>query len=294
MSNVMAEWLVSSEESGLKLSAFIKKRSNPEVSARQIKRSIETGHCLLNGKIERFASKYVGRGDRITFDFVQAEQPAEVEEGEDRFLYVDDHLVAYNKPAGLSSEDRVLLEKVRQLFPSSILLHRLDRDTTGVLLFGRDEKSSKAMLELFKQRQILKTYLAIVDGVPKALTGIVDNFLGKLHSYQGQTIWGAVPREKGLQAKTAWRLEKAGKKASLLVCTPETGRTHQIRVHLSSIGHPILGDYQYGRSFLCPYRPERLMLHAAEISFTHPFTDRIIKVSASLPNDFKITANHVL
>lgn len=290
----MAGWQVLPEESGLKLLAFIKNKLDPQTTARQIKRAIEAGHCQCNGKVERFASKQVGRGDRIEFDPLVEGLPKADISSADRFLYVDDYLIAYNKPAGFSSEDTQLLAAIKKQFPKAILLHRLDRDTTGVLLFARDEKSAEAILALFKQRQMHKTYFALVDGVPKSPSGTIENYLGKLHTYQGQNLWGVVSREKGQLALTDWRVEKAGKEASLLVCNPKTGRTHQIRVHLNDLGHPILGDYQYGRSFHCRFRPERLMLHAAEIAFVHPITGKPIAIAAPLPDDFKAAVGHLI
>nr|MBA3817181.1 RNA pseudouridine synthase [Parachlamydiaceae bacterium] len=140
---------------------------------------------------------------------------------------------------------------------------------------------------LFKQRKVKKTYLAIVDGLPKSSQGIIDNFLGKISIYEGQTLYGEVSKAKGgLSARTVWKKEKTGVAASFIICYPETGRTHQLRVHLSGLGHPILGDYQYGRSFKCSFRPQRMLLHAYEITFENPVTNQLIQVIAKQPADF--------
>ncbi len=288
------EWLVAPEESGSKLQAFLKSKVAPEVAAKQIKRALDAGQCRLNDKVERFGSKLVGRGDRIIFEFVEETiQPAPEMTEPGRYLYIDDDLIGYNKPAGIASDDKAFTANIHQQFKDAILLHRLDRDTTGVLLFARNANAAHAMLALFKQRQVTKTYQAIVDGVPQASSGIVDNFLGKLHVYQGQTLWGEVTKEKGLRARTSWQLEKAGKDVAWLTCQPETGRTHQIRVHLSGIGHPILGDYQYGRTFACPYRPGRMLLHASEIAFEQPLSKQPLVIRAALPHDFTVAVNHL-
>ncbi len=281
----MSQWKVSPDQSGIKLIAFLKSKLPKEVSSREVKRAIEAGDCQLNGKIERFASRLVGTGDCITF-MQSIKTPKNTFSIEDHILYIDDCLLAYNKPPGINSEDPYLLKKLSEMYSSLTLLHRLDKQTTGVLLFARSENISKLMLDLFKQRQISKTYLALVDGVPKETDGIIENYLGKLNVYEGQTLWGAVAPEKGMLARTTWHLKKSGEEASLIECHPETGRTHQIRVHLSGLGHPILGDHQYGRSFHCQHRPQRLMLHAAEIVFKHPATGKLVAITSPIPQDF--------
>lgn len=277
---------VSERESGSKLLAFLKSQLGPQIPARQLKRSLDAGRCRLNGRVERFGSKLVGRGDHIDFDLLQETRQELQEDSQESYLYVDDDIIAYNKSSGIISEDKKLQASIHAKYDTTILLHRLDRETSGVLLFARNTATETAMLELFKQRHIEKKYLAIVDGIP-AKEGVVDNFLGKVNAYQGQTLWGAVEKEKGRWACTRWHVEKSHKDVSLLTCFPETGRTHQIRVHLSSIGHPILGDHQYGRTFRSSFSAPRLLLHAAEISFLHPTTKKEVSIKAPLPLDFE-------
>lgn len=291
--NTDLNWVVLAEESGMKLQAFLKSKLGA-ISARQIKQSVDVGNCQINGRVERFSSHMVGTGDRIAFfkpegitqtlshfKLISFDSP-------DRILYIDKELVIYDKPAGFSSEDPRLLSFIKLISsPAAQLVHRLDRDTTGVLIFARDKAIAEAMFALFKKRLIKKTYLAIVDGLVKPTQGIVDNFLGKISMYQGQTLYGAMSKEKGgLWARTVWKRKKIGQDASLVVCHPETGRTHQLRVHLSSLGHPILGDHQYGRSFTCAFRPQRMLLHAYEIVFENRVTKQPIRVVAKLPTDF--------
>jgi len=269
-------WVVDGE---YKLIDFLKRQLGQHISARQIKRSIENNGCLLNGKVERFASHQVHSGDRVDFDFVVKEEiPIDIS----RVLYSDNHILAFNKPPGISSEDEAL-----QIEPGLSLIHRLDKETSGVLLFAKTEAIRKAMIELFRAKKIHKVYYAWVDGVPAKSNGIIDNYLGKRSAYAGQAIWGAVSASKGLHARTEWRLERQAKNASLLRCVPITGRTHQIRVHLSGMGHPILGDHQYGRTFRCPYRPQRCLLHASEIAFEHPATGKSLAIQAPLPEDMQ-------
>jgi 23S rRNA-/tRNA-specific pseudouridylate synthase len=140
---------------------------------------------------------------------------------------------------------------------------------------------------MFKQRAVKKQYHALVDGKVKGDRGTIDNALGKICSYQGQSVWGEVPPGQGLPARTDWEVVARGADATLLLCRPMTGRTHQIRVHLSGMGHPILGDSQYGKTFTCAFRPQRCMLHASELAFEHPVTGKEIAIHSPLPEDFK-------
>lgn len=291
----MPEWIVTASESGLKLQQFLRKQLNQDISARQIKQSVDKGCCKINGRIERFASSLVGAGDRVVLDILEqtAGSPNRLLEASlkdpSRCLYQDDFLFIFNKPPGITSDDKRLLSLVPRTISSSQqneLVHRIDKDTSGALIFAKNRQVAEEILTHFKQRLVKKTYLTIIDGVPLNRSGLIENYLGKINSYQGQTVWGEVSKTNGLNARTVWELKKSGKDASLVVCYPETGRTHQIRVHMSGMGHPILGDTQYGKSFKCRYRPSRHMLHAAEISFLHPVYKKEITVFAPLPDDF--------
>lgn len=282
----MASWMVSKSESGMSLQAYLKLQFGDAISAKRIKRALDAGRCLLNGQVERFGTRFVGTGDKIECEEISLEAKPTTQEGHSRVLYIDDDLIAYNKAPGMASDSKELTEELRKQFKEVTLLHRLDKETSGILLFARNEKAAKAIEELFRKREILKTYLALVDGIPSKPSGVIENYLGKLKVYEGQTLWGEVPPSDGLRAKTKWQLKSSGKTAALLVCFPETGRTHQIRVHLSGMGHPILGDYQYGKRFLCKEKAPRIMLHASEASFKHPNTRKKINLTAPLPDDF--------
>ena len=166
------------------------------------------------------------------------------------------------------------------------LIHRLDKDTTGLVMFAKDEETFARMVNLFREFQIKKSYLAIVDKVPNKKQGIIENYLGKLHGWKGQSVWGVIREEKGMYACTEWSCEKKMKQASLIRCWPKTGRTHQLRVHLAHMGHPIVGDVQYGKLFVCSYPSQRVLLHAETLEFSHPYTQKILQVRAPLPDDF--------
>ncbi|MBA3958635.1 MAG: RluA family pseudouridine synthase [Parachlamydiaceae bacterium] len=282
------KWRVTPTESGSTLLAFLKSKLPEKFSARRLKRALEDNLCQINGRTERFASFTVGNGDQITLLVDELPSPTSKSElfSPERILYEDDSLLIYNKPVGVVSDSTELLKAIQRNLPYLALVHRLDRDTTGVLIFAKTTEMLHAMNALFKERTIQKSYLAIVDGYPEKPSGIIDNQLGILKRYQGQTIWGVV-NAKGLPATTEWQCQKKGHHASLLNCFPKTGRTHQLRVHLSHMGHPILGDHQYGRLFRCSYRPNRYLLHAESVSFLHPLTQAPILVTAPIPLDFQ-------
>lgn len=251
------EYRVSKGDQGLKLQVFLKHRLG--CSVRYVKKLINLNHCRINGKIERFGSTLVRAGDSITFIPQRlAEAPTT--------LFEDEYILAINKPAGCLSKSKV---------------HRLDRDTSGLLLIAKHDPAP--LIQLFKERQVQKRYLAIVDGVPPP-TGVVENRLGKRGHFAGQTVWGAHPA--GRYAKTSWKRLHHGKDWAALYCYPKTGRTHQIRVHLAGQGHPILGDGQYGKRFRCSYLATRHMLHAESLSFIHPWTQKPLELIAPTPEEF--------
>lgn len=284
----MKEWVVSSQESGMKLVAFLYQKFGGMHSAKALKGAIDSHLCRINGSTERFASVLVGTGDVVEFndDKLLQKRPTKVKVEPSHIIFEDSDLLVYDKPSGISSEGHELLDAIHCHCSKAHLLHRLDRETTGLLMFSKSPEAHASMLNQFKKGLIQKTYLAIADGVPSQKSGIVDNYLGKQFAYQGQAFWGEVSKAKGLHAVTRWQVEHKGKDCALLKCFPETGRTHQIRVHLAGLGHPILGDYHYGKRFRCTYRPPRCMLHASEITFTHPSTSQPCTLQAPLPDDF--------
>lgn len=279
----MNSWIISPESAGKKLVAFLVEQLNKQYSARFLKQAIEHNRCQINGRTERFASFILGIGDRIALDLTSlaSKKPLTSSLSKNRILFEDSDLLVYNKPSGMRCD----AEEIKNLSGFE-LLHRLDRDTTGVLLLAKNERTARSVLLQFKEHKVEKAYLAIVDGTLTGQSGIIDNALGKKKSYQGQTIWGEVDKSDGLPAYTQWRCIRSGKDASLVECFPKTGRTHQLRVHLAGLGHPILGDFQYGNCFKCVYRPERHLLHALEVTFLHPTTGQRMLMRAALPQDF--------
>ena len=269
------QWVVSREQSGTKLVAFLA-ASLPQVHTnRQIKRALEGGCCSVNGRIERFASYAVGLGDRVVF--VEQDPLQKVAA---TILYEDDELLVIDKPVGMRSDAKGVLSR----YPY-YLVHRLDKETSGGLILAKSDHAFAHLKEQFKMRQVKKHYIALVDGVIAANRGVIECSLEKKGEYQGQAFWG-VAAKGGKQASTRWKVITRGSQATSLQCQPLTGRTHQLRVHLAYIGHPILGDTHYSRSFASPLRVGRVMLHAAEVAFFHPSDGRQIVVSVPPPDDF--------
>lgn len=283
----MLEWIVTSEESGSRLLAFLVQRLQGQYSARLLKRSIEHNGCQINGHIERFASTVLGQGDHICLRLEQASLPSPKVLETQRILFEDDALLVYDKPAGVNSDEQGIVRLLYSHAPSLQLIHRLDRETTGILLLAKSAAVFNNLVDQFKLFKVQKRYVAIVDGILAKPHGMIENYLGKKQAYAGQALWGAVKSSQGLYACTEWQRLKTGKKASLVACLPKTGRTHQIRVHLAGIGHPILGDFQYSKHFQCPYQPSRCLLHAENIHFYHPLTAKPLDLTAPLPEDFK-------
>jgi len=223
-----------------------------------------------------------------------------------RILHEDDWLIVVDKPAGLPtqptidasrpsvfSELKAFLEARPGGCPYLGLQHRLDRDTSGVLLFTKDPKINAAAGALFSEKTAQKTYLALcVASAPIPDTWEVKNYLGIVGKQGKASQFGAV-RSGGDPAQTSFRVLERFTGAALIEALPRTGRTHQIRVHLAGSGLPILGDTLYGGpvSLKLPsgtrLNAPHFFLHASSLAFRHPQTQEELKISASLPADFE-------
>ncbi|MBX3719313.1 MAG: RluA family pseudouridine synthase [Parachlamydiales bacterium] len=278
--------VVPSEE-GMTLLSFLRLHCPDAPSVKAIKRAIDKKSCSVNGRIETFSSHPLKKGDKVRFDLSSLSATAKEEKYQPGILYEDEVLLICNKPAGMVCENRIFNQALPQYLGKLLLVHRLDKETSGVLILAKDGAVLEKMISLFKEHAVRKLYLALVDKTVKKEKGKVDNYLGKKSAYQGQTIYGEVDRKKGQHAITLWKCLKSVKTASLLLAEPVTGRTHQLRVHFSLMGHPILGDAQYGKAFSCKLHPKRHLLHAYSIRFTHPLNKKEIEAIAPIPSDFQ-------
>jgi len=281
----MHKWTVSSQPAGIKLLAFLMVQFNGRYSAKHLKRFIENNRCTVNGRTERFASAFLGNADKVTLLLEEPRSPNSLRVNRSAILYEDSDIFIYNKPSGINCDEAGILKLLRSYDSNLQLMHRLDRETTGALILVKNDSTHLFFLDQFKKLQVKKTYRTIVDGVLRKSQGTISNLLAKKKTFAGQSIWGAV-KTGGVQAITSWKLIKSAQETSLLRCYPKTGRTHQIRVHMAEMNHPILGDYQYGKHFNSSYRPSHYLLHAEKISFLHPKTRQLMSVEAKLSHDF--------
>jgi len=276
------QFTVEPADHGITLLAFLKKMC-PEVSSvKSLKRAIEGKECLINDRVEFFSSRKLARGDVVELRTLKASSHGTHEY---EILHEDADLLIINKPYGMLSDAEGVMQKIAYKGSLS-LIHRIDKDTSGLLMLAKTPKMFSAMKDLFQKREVQKYYLALVDGSISKKSGIIDNFLGKKGAYQGQTIYGQVVEKEGERALTIWRVLEKGLRCTLMLLEPKTGRTHQLRVHMKEMGHPILGDYQYSKVFACPIQPARHMLHAWGLHFIHPLTKEELLITAPLPDDF--------
>ena len=274
------KFVVESQEQGLTLLSFLRSKWGKGTSVKAIKRAIEAKLCTVNGRVETFSTHRLKAYDKVIIEPLE-KRPS----SRPTVLWEDRYLLILDKPAGFVCDPKNV---------DGYLVHRLDKETTGVLVVAKAKPVLEQMIELFRSEQVQKTYLAIVDGRVTKKKGRIVSYLAAKHRMQGQTVYGS--SATGKRAETLWIKEKEGKRATLLQCYPRTGRTHQLRVHLQEAGHPIVGDYQYGAHFQCGYRARRHLLHALEISFPHPVTRHTVTVSSPIPDDFfqAIEALHLL
>jgi RluA family pseudouridine synthase len=272
-------YLVSKKDEGKNLVIYLRQRLG--ISGKKIKRSIEKGGCILNGLIERFGSVRLKTGDRIYLLKDKLCQPCPSLPLSLSILFEDEHLLFCNKPAGLVASHLRFTSLLQcPVFP----VHRLDRETSGVMVVAKTKQMQELLEDLFRRRKIKKSYFALVKGKVKQDRGEMRNFLIEKKRYDGQVIWGQ--GRQGAFALTSWRKISGSEDKTLLECMPKTGRTHQLRVHLSGMGHPILGDCQYGRSQPAVAMYGRLFLHAHTLSFIHPFKYKRVHITAPLPEAF--------
>lgn len=295
---------VPPECDGWRLDHFLKQRIR-RLSRTKIRTIIETQVRFNSGRPPR-SSLIVHTGDTVHID-----RPAPIEPEVPRHFEIlaeDAYFLAIDKPAGLPMHTtakfwkNTLVALLRERYPEEKLqiCHRIDRETSGVLLVARTHEASSFLKRAFARRAVKKTYLALVHGVPAKPEGVIDAPMRLIDS-KTHLMMGVEP--DGLPAVTRYRVQEAFTDHALVEASPESGRQHQIRVHLASIGHPIVGDKLYGASEqafmdycdagLTPELLERFdglprhALHAARLVFPHPQTKEMIAVESPLPCDLR-------
>jgi 23S rRNA pseudouridine1911/1915/1917 synthase len=256
-------------------------------------RHVSSGRVTVDGRVAGKALRLRG-GERIEVDLEAPAPPLGPVELDLPVPYEDEHLLVVDKPAGLVTHPAAGVREatlVHGLLGHGIaggddperpgVVHRLDRDTTGLLVFAKDAETHTALAAELRARRIERQYAALVHGRPPSRTGTIDAPIGRDPRGPGRmAIDGRAPRH----AVTHFELVEALARTTLLDVRLETGRTHQIRVHLAAIGHPVAGDRTYGRGGR-ELGLDRQFLHAARIAFDHPATGERIEVASELPDD---------
>lgn len=276
-----SQWKILDEDKGKKLLVFLKDKLN--CSNKQARKILEKGFCFLNNTLERFGTVVLKKNDLIILASGW-KQTLKVETQKKLLIvYEDEYFLAVDKPIDFVSSD----ETIHRYFPKTFtLIHRLDKETSGILLIAKSEKFKILMIDLFATRKIHKEYLAILQGEIIQDSLKIESSIGKIRSYAGQTIYGVMA--KGKPAITYLEVLEKTCGLTLVKLKPITGRTHQLRVHMKSISHPIIGDLLYSKKIDNITRSSRLMLHCLEIEFVHPITGEDICISSNIPEEFDL------
>ena len=286
---------MSTNDARLRLDQFLAKRL-PEYSRSRLQQLIRSGFVRLNKQTTR-PRQIVRGGDKIHL----IEPPLEKIEMRPEpipldVLFEDDDLIVINKPADLTVHPgagqrehtlvNALLSHCTTL--SGIggkerpgIVHRLDKETSGCLVVAKNDVAHRELSKQFAARTVEKIYLALVAGKLRKPTGVIEENIGR-HPVQRKRM--SVSSKRGRAAKTEYRVIRSSDQASLVECRLHSGRTHQIRVHLHHLGHPVLGDKIYAPRFTKNF--PRQMLHAWKLGFRHPCTGEWRSFEASLPADF--------
>lgn len=296
---------VSQKQNGQKIDRALL-LSGIGVSRREVRRLLDNGHVTINSRIERFASKIVNSGDKIIVKLFTKKVPKKelIIVQEPFIIYEDQFTIIINKPPHLLSQGVLSKKdidakafvlnylKTKNIDPPSnlILCHRLDKETSGSLLFAKSKDSAAYYMELFKKKQIKKVYEAICFSLTKKKQWTRVDHLSSLNK---KTQKVHLVHSGGKKASTQFQVVKQNKKYNLthLKCFPLTGRTHQLRVQLSMEGLPIVGDKKYNEElFRLSFLPDSLighhLLHAKVLAFK-PFKEsKEITVESSLPSLF--------
>ena len=304
---------ISEDDSDQRLDRWFKKHF-PEINHGRLEKLLRTGQVRLDGKRAK-ASDRVEAGQTVRVPPIAPAQDAERPKNQpkprpvserdakmllDAVLYKDSDVLVINKPAGLAVQGGTGLDKNLDAMLDSLrfdaaerprLVHRLDKDTSGVLVLARSGKAARELAEAFRDKSAQKIYWAVVVGVPSPERGTIDAPLSK-HAEHGFGERVGIDEEEGRHAVTRYALvERAGNRAAWLALMPETGRTHQLRAHCVILGTPILGDGKYGGPEAQLTRenlPRKLHLHARAIRIPHPKKDWIT-AEAPLPPHMQAT-----
>ncbi len=293
---------VAPDDDGVRVDRWFK-RHYPDIGYGQLAKWLRTGQVRVDGSRAKPGGRLsAGQQLRLPPMAGAAEQsgnrPRPVDDGaadelRARVLYRDDALIAINKPAGLAVQGGTktprhldgMLDALRFDAPDRPrLVHRLDKDTSGLLILARNRQAARALSKEFQGRTMEKMYWALVLGVPDIEAGTIDAPLAKRGDAGSERMQFT---DEGQHAETDYRiLEQAAQRLTWLELRPRTGRTHQLRAHCAAMGNPILGDGKYGgRDSFLPGLPKRLHLHARSLVLSHPETGERLELAAPLDDE---------
>jgi len=298
-------YIVGQDEQGLRLDVYLSRR-DPTLSRSQARRFIDDGDALLDGKAVR-ASHRLRPGEKVSLrkpppvpsEIIPEEIPLDIR-------YEDEAILVVDKPAGMvvhpaAGNSRGTLVNALQFHCRHLsgiggvmrpgIVHRLDKGTSGLMVIAKSDEAHRHLSEQFKRRLVSKHYTALVHGNVRQDEGLVDAPVGR-HPVERKKM--STASRRGKAALTRWRVLERFGAVTLLEAKIETGRTHQIRVHLSALGHPVVGDSVYGGSKRIVESPalravlkklSRQALHAGRLSFAHPVTGKEMTFESPLPED---------
>jgi len=303
---MITEFIVTSGEQPKRLDVFLANRER-DISRSALQRLIEMGRIRLNDQVVK-ASQKIKPGDRITMD-VPKPEPLSIS-GEAiplDVLFEDESLLILNKPPGIVVHPApgnwmgTLVNALLHHFQTSGgtistiggkerpgLVHRLDKETSGIMVITKTDSAHRALASQFKLHTITRIYEALVWGVPKKGRGLIELAIGRdVKDRKKFSARTSSPKQSVTEYVVTRRY---GKVAAHVLLYPRTGRTHQLRVHLTSLGHPILGDRTYGGQRVCAIDEitiPRVMLHARTLGFVHPGTGVMEQFTRSVPTDME-------
>lgn len=290
------EFSVPPSAIGSRLDVFLK-NFYPQISRSNLQHAIKNGHCLLDNSPILDPAFKIRYGQTIKIDIPDNSTKLIPAKGELNILWQDEHIAICVKPPGVvmhpcpSFKEETFIQQLLSKFPQLAsqggerpgIAHRLDKDTSGLIMVALDEATRLKLSEMFASRQIHKEYLALVSGIPPE-KGECREHLGR-HPTLKTRMAVVSPSHGGRPSHTEWHKLWNNDTFSLLRIVLHTGRTHQIRVHMAHLGYPLLGDGLYAPPKIGKMAP-RQMLHATRLVFTHPFTHESLDFSLAPPQDF--------
>jgi 23S rRNA pseudouridine1911/1915/1917 synthase len=279
---------VPAEAAGTRLDRFL---AGPLGSRARAQSLIDAERVRVDGAL-RPKRHAVKPGERISVDEREPAPDAEPVDVPFTIAFEDEHLLVVDKPAGVvvhparGHPTGTLAQGLAGLGAGGDdpwragIVHRLDRNTSGLLVVAKNDRVHRALKAMLAARRLRREYLALVDGRPSARTGTIEAPIGR---HRRERVLMSIDSAEPREARTHFEIERLLARATLLRVVLDTGRTHQIRVHMAAIGHPICGDRQYGGP--PAYGLERQFLHAARLAFEHPVTGEAVDVRSALPGD---------